>query len=223
MARKTTPTFIATFEIKESPDYIGRLTDLDKMSDFYRRAYNATLGHFYAKARQMKRSQAWQDARNFSKGNKRKAAFKKVREDFGIEKTYFEDYVKRIRSDQSFYGWTNSAVIQASVANRAFAAIERYIFAKAKRLRFKEKGFLFSFEGKQNSTGVRLFPCGDVKAKIQNLDFKIDFDQENPYHLHAYQSRVKFARVLIKNLMAIKDTSSKVPLKVCLMKTRKEF
>ena len=53
MSRKTTPTFIGTFELKERADYNGRFSDLDKMSDFYRKAYNATLGHFYAKAKAM--------------------------------------------------------------------------------------------------------------------------------------------------------------------------
>jgi hypothetical protein len=51
VSRKTSPTFIGTFAIKEAPDLSGRLSDLDKMSDFYRRAYNAILGHFYAQAK----------------------------------------------------------------------------------------------------------------------------------------------------------------------------
>lgn len=200
MARTTSPTFTTMFEIKERPDFNGRFSDLDKISDFYRRAYNATLGHFFKKAKQMKRSEPWQNARKLPKGDKRKKAFESVRKDFGIEKKYFEEYVKNIRgSDLSFFEWTNSAVMQSCVANRAFSAIERYIFAKSKRLRFKEKGFLFSYEGKQNTTGVSLFPKGKIKTKIQGSEFKIEFDQDNPYHLHAYQSRVKYARILIKD------------------------
>ncbi len=199
MARKTTPTFIATFELKESSDLGGHFSDLDVMSDFYRRAYNATLGHFYAKARFMKRSKVWNDARKLPK-TKKKAAFNQARKDFGLEQKDFESFVKNIRSEESFYKWTNSAVMQASVANRALDAVSRYIFAKAKRLRFKEKAHLFSFQGKQNSTGVRLFPNKELKATIQGLDFKLHFDQDNPYHLHAFSSRVKFSRILIKNI-----------------------
>jgi len=197
MSRKTTPTFIGTFELKERAGYNGRFSDLDKMSDFYRKAYNATLGHFYAKAKAMKRSKAWLEARNLPK-NKKRAAFKKARKDFGIEQKDFEDFVKNIRSDSSFFEWTNSAVMQGAVANRALGAVDRYIFAKAKRLRFKEKGDFFSFQGKQNTTGVRVFPNKELKATIHGLNFNIRFDSENPYHIHAFSSRVKFSRLLIK-------------------------
>jgi len=63
MTRNTTPTFIATFELKESTELNGHFSDLDIMSDYYRRAYNATLGHFYGKAKSMKKSKAWSEAR----------------------------------------------------------------------------------------------------------------------------------------------------------------
>ena len=199
MSRKTSPTFIGTFEIKEAPDLGGRLSDLDKMSDFYRRAYNATLGHFYDQAKKMKSSPSWDEARKMVKGPERNAAFQKLRQNFFLEKKHFEDYVKNIRArDRAFCEWTHSAVIQASVANRAFSAIERFIYGKAKRLRFKEKGLLFSFEGKQNCTGVCLFSKGEIKAKIQGLKFKVVFDGNNPYHMHAIQSRVKYARLIVK-------------------------
>jgi hypothetical protein len=147
----------------------------------------------------MKSSPSWDEARKMVKGPERNAAFQKLRQDFFLEKKHFEDYVKNIRAkDRAFCEWTHSAVIQASVANRAFSAIERFIYGKAKRLRFKEKGLLFSFEGKQNSTGVCLFSKGEIKAKIQGLEFKLVFDGNNPYHLHSLQSRVKYARVIVK-------------------------
>ena len=201
VSRKISPTFVGTFEIKEVSDLNGRFSDLDKMSDFYRRAYNATLGHFYGQAKKMKSSPAWQDARKMLKGPERNAAFQKLRENFFLEKKHFENYVKNIRAkDIAFCEWTHSAVIQASVANRAFSAVDRFIYGKAKRLRFKEKGFLFSFEGKQNSTGVCLFSKGEIKAKIQGLEFKVVFEPKNPYHVHAIESRVKYARVIVKSV-----------------------
>ena len=113
------------------------------MNDFYRRAYNATLGHFYGQAKKMKSSPAWQDTRKLPIGAEHKAPFQKLRENFFLEKKYFEEFVKNTwAKDPAFSEWTHSALIHASVANRAFSTVGRSINGKAKWLRFKEKCML---------------------------------------------------------------------------------
>ena len=62
MSCKPSPALIGAFEIKEVSDLSRRFSDLDKISDFYRRAYHATLGHFHRHAKKMKSSSAWQGA-----------------------------------------------------------------------------------------------------------------------------------------------------------------
>ena len=210
MARKTTPTFIMTFEVLCATGLknAGSFCDLDIMSDHYRRGYNACLGHFFLKAKAMKQSDEWRSAREMPKNTekqrkKRNKSFGEVRTAWGLDKKHFEDFVKDTRlGNIDFYNWTNSAVMQKSVADRAFSAIDKYITAKAKRVRFKKKNEKFSFAGKQNTTGVRLFH--DLKRPdiclVHGLAYKVVIDIANPYHIHAFTSKVKFARLLPKTI-----------------------
>jgi len=205
LARKTTPTFIQSFELK--PTFQGKkagcFRDLDLMSEHYRRSYNATLGRFYAIARKMKENPEWAEARKIINRTHKRAAFEKIKEDFGYTQKAFEDFVKSIRSNEQFYRHTHSAVMQASVAKRAMVAIDKYIYARAKRVRFKRYGDNFSFEGKQNSTGIRLFhnkKTEPLVCTVQGLDYDIIFDQTNPYHIHAFLSRVKYSRIIRKTI-----------------------
>jgi transposase len=204
LARNTTPTFIQSFELKPTAqgNKLGSFKDLDLMSEHYRKSYNATLGRFYVIAQKMKASPAWSDTRKLKSKTKKKAEFEKIKKDFGYTQKAFEDFVKSIRSNEQFFRHTHSAVMQASVAKRAMAAIDKYIYARAKRVGFKRYGDNFSFEGKQNSTGIRLFhnQKSALICTVQGLDFNILFDQTNPYHIHAFHSRVKFSRVIRKTI-----------------------
>lgn len=203
MGRDTTPTFIQNFEIKPLGigKKLGAYRDLEIIGGHYRKSYNATLGHFYNIAKAMKSSKSWSDARKIRKKSDKRKAFEGLKKEFGYTQSAFETYVKNIRSNETFYRHTHSAVMQASVSNRAMAAIDKYIYAKAKRVRFKRFGDFFSFEGKQNSTGVRLFHKKDKApfvCTVQGLNFGIVFDQTDSYHIHGFTSRVKYARVLKK-------------------------
>ena len=73
MARVSTPTFVSTFEIvsQAALKNAGKFSDLDKMSEFYRRSYNSCLGRFYRLALQMKRSPEWELARRMPRKTKK--------------------------------------------------------------------------------------------------------------------------------------------------------
>ena len=205
MKRSSTPTFIQEFELAQVAGS-GSFHDLEVMSDFYRRLYNAALGHFLRRVRTMKGSQEWGIVRSMAREDekdrkRRNAHFKAVRESYHLDVCAVEVYLKDIvKGSADFKLWTNSAIVQ-KIAIRVHGALEKLILGKAKRVRFKKKSELISFEGKSNTTGVRLMKDGDdVTCLIGRKNFAVIFDPINPYHMHALSSPIKFSRIVIRTI-----------------------
>jgi len=53
------------------------------------------------------------------------------------------------------------------IATRAFKALERMAFGKAKKVRFKQKGQFASLEGKTNKQGIRWTGNGVEWSKLK--------------------------------------------------------
>lgn len=206
MARKTTPSFIHTFELQPFGVKQGSFRDLEISAEFYRKLYNALLGQLYATAQEMKESKEWEDVRKLPRKTEedlqiRSELFEDLKESYRLTKNDAEKLAKKlVAGSKDFIQWTNSAVVQ-KVAERAMRAVDRWIRGKAKRLRFKRKGSGFNFEGKSNQTGVRIverdkhFVCLVSKRKYA-LSYSID----NVYDVHALSSRCKYARILFKKI-----------------------
>jgi transposase len=73
------------------------------------------------------------------------------------------------------------------------------MYGKAKRVRFKRRDEYHSFETNANDTGIRVvIGTGTVCVGKQTFEFKAD--ETNPYHIHALQHRVKYARILKRRI-----------------------
>lgn len=159
MAKKISPSFVHTFELQIA-EAGSSFRSLDVSSDHYRRLYNAVLGHLLFLAKKMKSSSGWTSARKMPKATDedrlaRSMAFESLKKQYKITKNDSEKYIKSLVKTSDFRLWCNSAVNQ-KCAERAFKAVNLFIFGKAKRLRFKNKSKAFNFEGKSNDTGVRI-------------------------------------------------------------------
>ena len=152
-------------------------------------------------ARRLKRAKAsleWEAARKLPKGSEeRQAAFAEVRKNHGlsvgeaqkIAKGMVEGHVAEL---------TNSRIVQ-QVAKRAWRAVEKVMYGKAKRVRFKRRDEYHSFETNANDTGIRVgITTGTVG--VGKLTFQFKTDGTNPYHVHALQHRVKYARILKRTI-----------------------
>ena len=204
-SRSKTPSFVATFELSQLQGG-GSFKDIDTMSEFYRKIYNAGLGICLKSLKSMKASEEWATARKMPKikESDRKArgkAFSDLVKKYGLEEYSIQKSVKNlVDGDEAFCLWTNSAVVQ-KVAKRIFQAMEKLQYGQAKRVRFKRKGDFFSFEGKSNKTGVRLTEEeGTFICLIGNKSYRLSYDMDNPYHVHALSSRVKYGRILRKTI-----------------------
>ncbi len=206
IARKTTPSFIHTLELKHLSKGQGSFRDLEVSSDCYRKLYNALLGKLYDTAKAMKASQDWRDVRRMPRSSKeqqklRSEGFEELKKVWGLTKNDAEKLGKDlVAGSEDFENWTNSAVVQ-KVAERAKRAVDTFICGRARRVRFKRKRSGFNFEGKSNKTGVRIvefdqrFICVVGKRK-----FAIVYSTHDAYDVHALSSRCKYARILFKTI-----------------------
>jgi len=76
------------------------------------------------------------------------------------------------------------AHVTQKIAARVWQAVERLLFAKAKRIRFKNKNESLSFEGQNNATFLRFFfGHGPLFAPFVTLDGALllaKFEYKNP-------------------------------------------
>jgi putative transposase len=78
------------------------------------------------------------------------------------------------------------------IATRAFKALERISFGKAKKVRFKQKGQFASLEGKTNKQGISWTGSSVEWSKLK-LTAIITND---PVILHGLTSKIKYVRLV---------------------------
>lgn len=198
MTRKTTPTFIAEFELLEgSPGAFGVV---DRVESLARSLTNAALGRFRDRVRTAKSTPAWAEARRQPKGMVRNQAFDAVREAYGLTKYDVSGVVTSMKNSYPDAANYLGAHVTQKIAARVWQAVERLLFAKAKRIRFKNKNESLSFEGQNNATFLRFFfGHGPLFAPFVTLDGALllaKFEYKSPYHRHASEHRVKYVRIV---------------------------
>ncbi|WP_347242194.1 RNA-guided endonuclease InsQ/TnpB family protein [Nostoc sp. FACHB-892] len=159
-----------------------------------RQLYNAVLSEGKNRLQLVRDSELYQQARLMNKNDKKakSTAFQKAR-----EAKRFSDYDLQAFANKTAIAsvWIKSnldAQTIQKVATRAFKAIERMAFGKAKKVRFKQKGQFASLEGKTNKQGIRWTGNGVEWSKLK-LSAIITND---PVILHGLSSKVKYVRLV---------------------------
>jgi len=159
-----------------------------------RQLYNAVLSEGKCRLQLMRDSELYQQARLIDKNDKKakSTAFQKAREAYR-----FSDYDLQAFANKTAIAsvWIKSHfdvhTIQ-KIATRAFKALERLAFGKAKKVRFKQKGQFASLEGKTNKQGIRWTGNGVEWSKLK-LQAIITND---PVILHGLNSKIKYVRLV---------------------------
>ncbi|MBF2065312.1 MAG: transposase [Calothrix sp. C42_A2020_038] len=159
-----------------------------------RQLYNAVLSEGRKRLQLVRDSELYQQARLIDKNDKkaRNSAFQKAREAYR-----FSDYDLQAFANKTAIAsvWIKSNLdvhtIQ-KVATRAFKALERMAFGKAKKVRFKQKGQFSSLEGKTNKQGIRWTGNGVEWSRLK-LQAIINND---PVILHGLNSKIKYVRLV---------------------------
>jgi macrodomain Ter protein organizer (MatP/YcbG family) len=125
----------------------------------------------------------------------RAAAFREVNNRFEFNEYSISDYAKYIRSS-----WIkehlNSHMAQ-TLSKRAFKAVQKKSFGIARRVRFKGNNQFGSIECKNNDTGL-IFR--DNMLAVAGLKLPVIIDANNEYQKYGLNHRVKYCRLLRKNL-----------------------
>lgn len=198
MTRKNTPTFVAEFELVEGS--AGAFNVVDRVETVARSLTNAGLGRFRDRVRTAKATTAWAEARSLPKGTARNQAFDAVRADYGLTKYAVSGVVTEMKNEFPDAAKYLGAHVTQKIASRVWQAIEKLLFAKAKRIRFKGKNDSLSFEGQNNATFLRFFfGYGPLFTPYVTLDGALliaKYEHENPYHQHASEHPIKFVRMV---------------------------
>lgn len=116
--------------------------------------YNACLGEAKRRLSLLRDSKDYQRARSLKKGgSERQKLFQQAKEKYQFNEYAIHAYVKNIQGS-----WLKEYIgshVAQKLATRAYAAAEKLLYRKAKRVRFKTKNQLNSIEEKTNTTGIR--------------------------------------------------------------------
>jgi len=188
LAKSKTPSFILTLYLKTE---LYQENLIDKEFEKYRRIYNACISELYKRYNHMKESKIYQENCKY-RGKDRNKKFNNINKQYGLTEYSFHDYVKLMNKHFK----TNSFITQ-KIATRAFNAFQKLMLHKADKIKFKSYGTLDSIESKNNTTGI-IYKNGYIKF----LDFQIPIiiKPNDKYAQMAIQSRVKFCRLLIKEI-----------------------
>ncbi len=163
-----------------------------------RQLYNAVLSEGKSKLQLVRDSELYQQAKSISKTNKKErlVAFQKAREAYR-----FSDYDLQAFANTTAIAsvWIKShldANTIQKIATRAFKALDRMAFGKAKKVRFKQKGQFTSLEGKTNKQGIRWTGNAVEWSKLK-LPGIITND---PVLLHGLSSKIKYVRLVLRIL-----------------------
>lgn len=161
-----------------------------------RQMYNACLTEAMRRVNLIRQSKNFTLARTLKPSNpERKVLFKRAREHYDFSDYAIQAYGTRIR--HSWIGDHIDAHTGQKLATRAFNAVEKVLFGKSKKVRFKGKNQMDSLEGKSNAAGIRW--KGD-RVEWGGLKLPAFITSNDPVILHGLSSKVKYVRLVRRKI-----------------------
>lgn len=196
MPRSTKPSFILELPLKVDSKQDSQL---QARFNAAMRLYNNVLGESKARMELVRKSEAYQIARKIPRDRKkeRSEAFTKARETCRFTDYDLQAYANRAAKDSKWIAEKVDAQVQQKLATRAFKAVERVLFGKAKDVRFKDQSRFRSVEGKTNKQGIR---WKDSCVIWTGLKLSAIIDSSNEVVKHGLSSPVKYCRIIRREL-----------------------
>jgi putative transposase len=192
--RATTPSFITeVLLIVTSQD------EAELLSRFQagRQLYNALLNESMVRMNLVRSSDLFQEARKLPKGKIRLDVFAAARKEYRYSEYDIQACATAVAKGSAWIAQKVDSNTQQTLASRAFKASEKVMFGRAKKVRFKVPNRFNSMEGKSNKQGIRWDENQLVWGKLR-LNAIIDL--ENPVMMNGLASRVKYVRLLKKEI-----------------------
>jgi len=161
-----------------------------------RQVYNACLGQARRRVRLVRESTAFQRALTLPRDEPtRKALFAQARSQHAFSEYALHAYAQQF--GQCWLGEHLDSLTLQKLASRAYAAANRLLLGRAKRVRFKGKHQLDSVEGKTNTSGIRW--CGD-RVEWKGLVLQALLDPRDQVQVHGLAAPVKYVRLVRRKL-----------------------
>ena len=162
-----------------------------------RQMYNALLDEAMRRLKWMRESKAYQAARKMPKGKRRNETFWTIRIEHGFTEYDLSKYATKLRA--SWIGEHIGAHIAQKLTKRAFEAVAKIAYGKAKKVRFKSRyRGLHSLEGKNNDTGL-MWKQDHIEWSKLCLTMVKGLEDDPVIH-HGLSSRIKYVRLVRRNL-----------------------
>jgi hypothetical protein len=149
MARKSTPTY--TIELPLNIP-VWQQRRLEKKCKIARNVYNSCLGEALKRHKRVKADKEYRTLLHEPKSKERDKQLSDIRLAYGFSEYGLHDFVKTVQ--HKFKENIGSFEAQ-KLATRAFQAVEKLHFRKAKKVHFKVFDDDISVENKSNTTGLR--------------------------------------------------------------------
>ncbi len=186
---KTTPSFITELPLVVSP---ANESVLLSRLEAARQLYNACLGEALRRVRLIRQSKDFNKARSLHTSNpERKVLFKRAREQYDFSEYALHSYSTHIR--HSWIGDHIDSNTAQKLATRAYKAVEKVLFGKSKKIRFKGRNQMDSVEGKSNKAGIR---WKGESVEWGGLQLRALIANHDPVILHGLNSKVKYVRLV---------------------------
>ncbi len=190
---KTTSSFVCELALKVTPASEGVL--LSRL-EAARQMYNAVLSEAMRRVNLIRQSKDFSLARSLKPSNpERKVLFKRVRERYDFSEYALHSYSTYLR--QSWIGNHIDSNTAQKLATRAYKAVEKVLFGKSKKVRFKGKNQMDSIEGKSNKSGIR---WKGESVEWGGLQLKALISENDPVVLHGLNSKVKYVRLVRRKI-----------------------
>jgi len=162
-----------------------------------RQMYNACLVEAMRRVNLIRQSKDFNRARSLKPSNpERKVLFKRAREQYSFSEYAIHSYSTHLR--HSWLGDHIDSNTAQKLATRAFHAVEKVLFGKAHKVRFKGKNQMDSVEGKSNKSGIR---WKGQSIEWSGLRLEALITSNDSVILHGLNSKVKYVRLVRRKVL----------------------
>lgn len=196
MPRSTTPSFVTTIPLMTNA---SQERELEARFNASRNLYNACLSEAMLRMELVRNSEVYKQASATPKDKKklRQDLFKQAREAYRYSEYDLHSFATITAKSSNWIAEKIDSNTQQTIASRAFKAAEKVLFGRAKSVRFKTKFQFKSVDGKSNKQGLR---WKDETLNWCDLKVQPFINRHDPVILHGLTSKVKYVRVLWKNI-----------------------
>ena len=191
MAKANTESFVLELELCAGSH---EQAVLRKKLNIARQIYNACLGEALKRLHKVQNDKGYQELLREPSSRERNRQLKEIELAYGYSEYQLHAWVVGPR--EYFHNAIGSLEAQ-KLATRAFQAVEKVHYRKAKRVNFVPNGELVSVENKSNTTGLR---WKDGRVVWGEINLGVRFKKTDRYAAEVLTRQVKYIRIVPREI-----------------------